>query len=82
MPIQTKRNGSDSVEIFADDQTYYEVGYSVKDGRWTATKYHRSLVGLGTRIGNYETAEEAVEAVKTMLSEREAQLTAALHKLL
>ena len=82
MPIQTKRNGSDCVEIYADDQTYYDVRYDVEPGAWVAVKHYRGVISKGTVVGHYQTAEEAVTEVKTLLTEHEAELTAALDKLL
>ena len=81
-PIQTKRKGSDCVEIYADDRTYYQVRHNAKSGKWVALRYYRGVISNGTVIGQFQTAEEAVTRVKTVLTEGEAELTAALDKLL
>ena len=82
MPIQTKRTGSDSVEISADEAVYYVVAFRPSFKDWVVRRYERGLVETAVQIGKYLDAEAAVTAVKTMLSEKETELTAALDKLL
>ena len=82
MAIQVNRTGSDSVEIFADDSTYYVVRYSPVDEKWHVTKDYRNAIGFGTSIGSYPTAKDAIENVKKMLAEKESELTDAIEELL
>ena len=82
MAIQVNRRGSDSVEIFADDRSYYNVSYIPETGKWMVRRYFRGVIAVGEEIGEYASAEEAVGYVKAMLSEKESELTDALESLL
>ena len=82
MAIETKRTGSDRVEIYADDKTYYLVQHEPVTGYWNVRRRLRGVATTGTLVGKHKTAEAAVNAVKTMLAEQDAELTAALDKLL
>ena len=81
MPITVKRTGSDAVEISADDSVYYDVQFSPKKEIWGVTRHYHGVISAGDEIGTYQTAEEAVSSVKSMLSERESELSRALEQL-
>ena len=69
------------MEISADENTYYLVGFRPKDENWSVTRYSRHVIGGGTSLGSYATADEAVSYVKSMLSERRSELDDALEQL-
>ena len=82
MDIRVDRKGSDRVEIFADDRTYYLVSYSPTTNNWGVVRHNRGVVGYGLDIGTYASAEKAVSTVKAMLEDKGDELTNALANLL
>ena len=86
MAIKHKRLNPERVEIFDDGtQDKYEISWVPKHGadggHWEAKRTGKSHYH-GTQTSEFATAEEAVDAVKELLTDgKGAELTAALKKL-
>ena len=80
MNIQKKLIGSDSAEIWADDRIYYRVDYNPVIDKWTVRRYFRAHGG-SVKVGDYASAEDAINSVKAMLSEKASELSDALDAL-
>lgn len=78
MDIKVERVGTDVVNISADDRVYYAVSYNPTYDNWEVVKHTHGVIGYGVDIGAYNSAKEAVEKVKAMLTEKGDELTDAI----
>ena len=75
--VHQERQASDAVKLWNDDSQYLIVRRRT-DSQWSVRRYSTGIIGAGSDIGTYDSAQAAVEEARKYLQEGKDELDAAL----
>ena len=79
--INSERTGSDSVELWNDNDDKQYIRINRYNNTWIVVKRRRRVLGVGEELGRYNTAQEAVNFAKDYLESGEQELDEALENI-